>query len=493
MFSRFYRGFLLICFLLQVSGVFCACSHTKRSFSNIDDSVVDIFDIIDEESSDEMEIDSFNMPSLQKHIERFNIDGQVEETVTTADKFDLIFVVDKSGSMRAEQGRLVLSMKTFIDDFAQKNFDYKVTLIDELNNDPSFSIFTPSTPNLEQSFMESITTRTPSVTEEGMHSLITFLRGNGATFLRPDAFLKVIVMSDEADQSPIQQGSANIAYNRFSTNKYVSYFKNEIKQIKGDENFSISAIVHVGRPCEDDHRQIDCDKYGAIAQATSGKVYDIQAENFAPHISSMSQIIKRHLEKGADSSLSLQRMAKENALLKVYIDGVEKSKDVDWFYDSEKGHVSLSAYYQYDYIEQNEKAEVHVAYSEKHFFPLSREPDGETIKVFVEGEEKLKDTDWSYIQKGNKITFHPDASLEPGGLIEIRYYKDIQTKKKFNFQLSQIPNLSTIRILVDGELKVLDKDWFYDKGTNRIFFPPDLAPETGDRVEIEYKHAEFST
>ena len=234
-------------------------------------------------------------------------------------------------------------------------------------------------------------------------------------------------------------------------------------------------------------------KYKALAQATSGKLYDINAENFAPHISSMVQFIKRRLEKGSDSDLSLQRMAEDNALLKVYIDGVEKSKDVDWFYDSEKGHISLSSYYQYDYIEQNEKAEVHVAYSEKHFFPLSKEPDGETIKVFVEGVEKLKDTHWSYVQKGNKITFHSDFFPEPGDSIEVHYLKDYEKKKQLNFQLSRNPNLSTVRVLVDGELKVLDKDWFYDKGTNRIFFPPDLAPETGDRVEIEYNHAEFST
>ena len=94
--SGFYKRFFFMFFLLQASGMFCACSHTKRSFSNIDDSVVDIFNIIDEESSDEMEIDSFNMPSLQKHIERFNIQGKVETTVETTDKFDLIFVVDNS-------------------------------------------------------------------------------------------------------------------------------------------------------------------------------------------------------------------------------------------------------------------------------------------------------------------------------------------------------------------------------------------------------------
>ena len=60
-----------------------------------------------------------------------------------------------------------------------------------------------------------------------------------------------------------------------------------------------------------------------------------------------------------------------------------------------------------------------------------------------------------------------------------------------SFRLSKVSDLATLQVFVDGELKTKDKDWRYEEETNRIFFLPGSFPETGDEIEIKYRHSEF--
>lgn len=271
-------------------------------------------------------------------------------------KADILFVVDKTGSMREEQDALAQNFQTFIEFAEAQGLDYQlgITTTDTDAADeagrlssalpgtaeasavdayPANRIITPSTqPNPAAAFASNI-----SFTLEGggasdesglraaeMALSAPVLFGANAGFVRRDAVLAVIFVSDEPDQS---SGS-------------VSYFVNFLKSIKGFRNsalFSASAIVALSPPgrCSSPTGTGDAEadgRYQAVAEQTGGVVQSICAADWS-----------RKLEE-----LSLTAFGFKNAFvlraqpvipsLQVFVDGVEipqvgANGTVYWTYD----------------------------------------------------------------------------------------------------------------------------------------------------------------
>lgn len=150
----------------------------------------------------------------------------------TAPKVDMLFVVDNSGSMSDEQAMLADSFQTFIDQFMLRNVDFHIGIITTDVTDPSNTTYwnssrfsgyqqpsrgrllsryagekwlTRNSVNLAAKFRDNVRVGTSgSGQEQGMYSasfaLDAAMTSNGGFnegFIRPDALLSVIMVTDE--------------------------------------------------------------------------------------------------------------------------------------------------------------------------------------------------------------------------------------------------------------------------------------------------------
>ena len=132
------------------------------------------------------------------------IDEYEQDEVTSA---DILFVIDNSGSMGVWQTALTDNFNSFIGVFAITGIDYQIAVI--TTDDATFQgpILTDTTPDLEAEFTaQAIAGTYGSSMEKGLQyaELATTSGGDaapGSTFLREDAKLIIIFVSDEKDWS----------------------------------------------------------------------------------------------------------------------------------------------------------------------------------------------------------------------------------------------------------------------------------------------------
>ena len=122
---------------------------------------------------------------------------------------DLLFVIDNSGSMRAEQNALAETFGEFIRSFQRLRFDFRIaiTTTDAATENGALrgEILSQDTPNLNQVFAEQIQVGTNGLgVEQGFRAAQLALSEEnleGLDFVREGAVLAVVFVSDEDDQS----------------------------------------------------------------------------------------------------------------------------------------------------------------------------------------------------------------------------------------------------------------------------------------------------
>jgi hypothetical protein len=165
-------------------------------------------------------------------------------------KSDVLLVIDNSGSMSQEQGSLAGNAQTFLDQAANFRTDYQVGVVTtdmraatqsgRLQSTGSAPrIIKPTTPNPAPSLSAIVRSlgTSGSSSERGLDAVAAALSSPlvddpaaNQGFLRPDARLAVVVVSDEEDSS-----TAPVDY-------YVDFLKN-LKGAYGSSLVSLSAIV----------------------------------------------------------------------------------------------------------------------------------------------------------------------------------------------------------------------------------------------------------
>lgn len=127
-----------------------------------------------------------------------------QDEVTSA---DILFVIDNSGSMGVWQTALTDNFNSFISVFAVTGVDYQIAVITTDSSDFRGPILTDATMDLETEFTaQAIAGTYGSAMEKGLHyaELTTLAGGDaepGSDFLREDAKLIIIFVSDEKDWS----------------------------------------------------------------------------------------------------------------------------------------------------------------------------------------------------------------------------------------------------------------------------------------------------
>lgn len=299
-------------------------------------------------------------------------DEQIDEFVqVTGQNVDVLFVIDDSGSMCEEQDRLIDNYNTFISKAKVWQNDYHIGIISlnvvkeavmgKLNlGDPKKMprFITPSTPNGQQKFKEfadlgcsggsdpqesglqaaQLALSAPLSTDTGipcktdadcqndknlcadpkkcpLYCLEGTCGGWNKGFLREDAQLEIIVLSDEEDQSPAAPGF------------YVDFFKS----IKGFYNVGMmhfNAIVGPKGGCTapDGGTAEEGKRYNYVADETGGKKGSICDSDYGPI---MNEIGAQAFDLKVQFFLT--RIA-DPPTIKVWVNGKE-CKQPAWKYD----------------------------------------------------------------------------------------------------------------------------------------------------------------
>ena len=251
-------------------------------------------------------------------------DDEQTDTFTqlSGQKVDVLFVVDNSGSMGEEQSSLASNFSAFIAATSQWNTDYQIGVVstDVGDDNPEAGIFHYEnvrivTPATKDEFKKNVKLGTNgSGTEEGLeaaYKALTFplmaredpiktctadadctapavcievqgqkqCGGPNGGFLRDDATLEVVFVSDEEDQSP-----AVLSF-------YIDFFKS-IKGFANEALFHAHAIVgDPGQGCSGGGGDASAgNRYYDVSQATGGKFHSICSSDWGKKLEDIGNV-----------------------------------------------------------------------------------------------------------------------------------------------------------------------------------------------------------
>jgi hypothetical protein len=120
---------------------------------------------------------------------------------------DIVFYVDQSGSMDDDQMRLASNFSTFISELATYSNDWQIIVANADNGcNAHGGVLTPAMPDYETRFQSAVSSGGGFWTEAGLTIASEAIDKTDVGecnwgFLRPDAMLHIIMVSDEAEQS----------------------------------------------------------------------------------------------------------------------------------------------------------------------------------------------------------------------------------------------------------------------------------------------------
>ena len=260
-------------------------------------------------------------------------------------KVDVLLVVDDSGSMATNQGLLAANFQSFIQFAVNQQVDYHIGVTSTSTqadgndctnvngygsvapcgrlapNDGSRPrIITSTTPNLEQIFGQNVSVGSDGdAYEMGLQAAYEALSppnisGWNAGFLRDDANLAVVVVTDTQD----------------SSQQPFDFYKNFFLNIKGFNRtnaFSFSAVVptmpndppyNPNSTCGYDSEAHDNTRYAQMAQQTNGIVQEICTDDWATSLRQLGNIAF-----GYKTSFPLTEQPDTGFPIQVQIDGVD--------------------------------------------------------------------------------------------------------------------------------------------------------------------------
>lgn len=187
---------------------------------------------------------------------------------------DILWVIDDSGSMADEQDALGKNFQSFINQFIEKNIDFKmaITTTDgtsarngKMVGDSS-KLTRASAKGNKTAFLNNFTKwvkvgTSGSGVEQGLKTSTSFTDRYASSFLRPEAYLIVVYISDEEDQS----------------DKKVSEYLAKLQALKVNKGmvkaYSIVSVKSYGYQWETIGK-----RYMEVSTATAGAIGDIKKD-----------------------------------------------------------------------------------------------------------------------------------------------------------------------------------------------------------------------
>ena len=231
-------------------------------------------------------------------------------------KLDIVWVIDNSGSMSDEQSALGSNFSAFINEFIDKNVDFKmaITTTDTSSSSKKGAMVSGSDTKLTSAraqanpnqfktdFKNLVKVGTSgSGSERGLEASEGFMQKYSNSWVRQDAYLAVVIISDEEDQS----------------SKTVSTYTNYLKSFKGTDGLvKVYSVVDVNNTnCCQNGIATGSARYKDASNKTAGLIADIR-DDFHNVLTDMGDSIINLLDSFA---LAGQPVA---GSLKVYVNGI---------------------------------------------------------------------------------------------------------------------------------------------------------------------------
>jgi hypothetical protein len=273
-------------------------------------------------------------------------DEQTDEFVqSTARAVDVLFLIDPSGSMGSERQNVADNLTRFLSTAELLESDFQIAVahlgaddlvfqgnayaMGQMLGDPA--VLTPETPDVLAVFQERVLLEPGGGDEAGLAATHRALSapltdGPNQSFLRREADLEIVIVSDEEDQS-----AAPPAF-------YVDFVRS-LKGFRAD-NVRVSVIVGAddnGVPgnCRSANGSADAGRrYGVVAQATGGAVGSICAADFGPYLEAVGS-----RAFGLRDTFALSRQAAQESVV-VLVEGQEVQ---GWAYDAASNTITFGA------------------------------------------------------------------------------------------------------------------------------------------------------
>lgn len=276
-------------------------------------------------------------------------------------KIDILWVIDNSGSMKTSQDNLATNFNSFIHRFNQYNYDFNMAVVTTDGWEKKFNssstkarfrdgvsttrsgvyVMNRDTPNLFNVFNTNVKQGiSGNGDERAFESFRQSLNDSfniGKNFRRPDAFLAIIIVSDEDDYS--HAGSSMITNsnnsNLYSVNSFVTFLDTYTgRQPNTVANYSVNAITVMDTACKnkldvDANERVIGTRYMQLADKTGGQKGSL-CNDFGNTLSLISDSIIE-----LSSSFQLNRKPVESSIV-IIVDGASVPKDGTngWTYDA---------------------------------------------------------------------------------------------------------------------------------------------------------------
>lgn len=280
-------------------------------------------------------------------------------------KIDVLFVVDNSGSMETSQQALAENFSRFIDRFQALKYDFRIGVttsdayLGKFNNAPSFRrlraggvngqsgvhVIDRDTPFIDDVFMKNISQGIEGSGDERAFSSFedTLDYAGNSDFRRADAYLAIIIVSDEDDYSATTSNYINNNYND-SRIIPVSHYKTFLDGLAGAGNYSVNTISILDGACATQlqnsfpGRHVG-QRYIQLADLTGGLKTSL-CDNFGDNLQLISDTIIN--KKPVNSSYKLNREPQETSIV-VKVNGLVIAQDPvnGWTYDPANWVVTL--------------------------------------------------------------------------------------------------------------------------------------------------------
>ncbi len=246
---------------------------------------------------------------------------------------DILWVVDNSGSMGGEQKDLAYNFETFINNFITQDVDFQmaITTTDARNGHEGKMIAGPDKLNSEEAkknehvfinhFKQKIKVGTRgSAQEKGLQTSAALLENQKYdkwNFVRDDAYLAIVYVSDEEDQS------------KESVQEYV----NKFKSLKKNEGLVkvYSIVLKEEDVSHSWYKRNQGKRYEEAAKLTNGKTESIR-NDFHTILEDMGDTIVK-----LSSSFPLAKKSVDG-LHEVFVNGV---KSEAWMYNEETNSITF--------------------------------------------------------------------------------------------------------------------------------------------------------
>jgi len=252
-------------------------------------------------------------------IETFN------QSANATKKLDIVWIIDNSGSMADEQDALGSNFSAFIDEFITKDVDFKmaITTTDvsssykkgRMVNGSDLKLTSAMAKRNENQFKDDFMNlvrvgTNGSGNEKGLEASEGFMQKYASSFLRQDAYLAVVLLSDEEDQSP----------------NMVSDYTNYLKSFKSEAGLvKFYTIADINKTTQKSSGiTVGAERYKLASNQTAGVIANIR-DDFYQSLTSMGDSILNLLDSFA---LGFEPVP---GSLKVYVNGNLSS---DYTYDA---------------------------------------------------------------------------------------------------------------------------------------------------------------